>query len=257
MNELGIGHRRADAMTARKPICTTGEFRKLIKGRNLLKTNTTPKGIPQGTPISALLSNVYMLAFDKDVKHEVERIGGRYWRYCDDIMVVVPTQGHGIRGYIEDRIQTEGLSVNHAKTETVYFLPDENGQCRAMAEKSDGNRVPGNLQYLGFEFDGKRVLIRKKSLDRQIRRMQRAVRLALLTKRKYDKLRAESNLPLKPLFRRKLLENHSPRGQRNFFSYGKRSLRSLVGIDVDSIPIQLHRHQRRLSRFIKRQQRQP
>jgi len=255
MHELRIGLRRADGMTARSPICTTRDFHKLIKDRNLVKTNAKPIGIPQGTPISALLSNVYMLDFDRDVKHEVERFGGRYWRYCDDIMVVVPAQGHGVRGYIENRIKTEGLVVNDAKTEAVYFLPNEDGSNRAMIEKGGGKRVAGSLQYLGFEFDGQRVMIRKKSLDRQIRRMHRAVRLAFQTKRKHDKKRAESNLPPRDLYKSKLLENHSPRGGRNFFAYGERTVKKLAGIDEASIPKQLLRHQRRLSRFIKRQQR--
>jgi retron-type reverse transcriptase len=49
-------------------------------------------GIPQGSPISALLSNIYMFSFDKHMKNYVDSIGGKYFRYCDDMLLIVPSE---------------------------------------------------------------------------------------------------------------------------------------------------------------------
>lgn len=46
------------------------------------------KGIPQGTPISAALANVYMLHFDKRINDAVKPLKGIYRRYSDDMIVV-------------------------------------------------------------------------------------------------------------------------------------------------------------------------
>ncbi|HYM36434.1 MAG TPA: reverse transcriptase domain-containing protein, partial [Steroidobacteraceae bacterium] len=52
-------------------------------------SNLNPKaGIPQGTPISASLSNLYMVDFDLATKGYCDSIGALYRRYSDDILVV-------------------------------------------------------------------------------------------------------------------------------------------------------------------------
>lgn len=47
-------------------------------------------GIPQGIGISTLLSNIYMLPFDREISAFVNQHGGLYRRYCDDIMIIIP-----------------------------------------------------------------------------------------------------------------------------------------------------------------------
>ena len=44
------------------------------------KFEETTKGVPQGGPLSPLLSNIYLNEFDK----EMERRGNRFVRYADD-----------------------------------------------------------------------------------------------------------------------------------------------------------------------------
>ena len=46
------------------------------------------RGIPQGTPISAAASNLYMMDFDIAAKAYCDGIGAMYRRYSDDILVV-------------------------------------------------------------------------------------------------------------------------------------------------------------------------
>lgn len=74
-------------------ICTPKDFREKVRSAGLVEPNATPKkGIPQGTSISALLSNIYMGTFDTAVWEFVRSIGGAYFRYCDDIL---PSQNTG------------------------------------------------------------------------------------------------------------------------------------------------------------------
>jgi hypothetical protein len=57
--------------------------------------NKKRKGIFQETPISVLLSNIYMIEFDQLMCRRMTSIGGDYYRYCDDMLYIVPTEKHG------------------------------------------------------------------------------------------------------------------------------------------------------------------
>jgi len=79
--------------------CTEKDFFKL-KGK-LLQPSKTKKqkdgsivyrdfGIPQGSPISSVLANIYLLHFDKTINKFISDNGGIYRRYSDDMVVVCP-----------------------------------------------------------------------------------------------------------------------------------------------------------------------
>jgi RNA-directed DNA polymerase len=53
----------------------------------------TATGVPQGSPVSPLLSNILVDDWDK----ELERRGHRFARYCDDFLIVVKSQRAGER----------------------------------------------------------------------------------------------------------------------------------------------------------------
>lgn len=61
-----------------------------LVGESLQPTAT---GVPQGSPLSPLLSNVRLDDLDK----ELERRGHRFARYCDDFLLVVKSQRAGER----------------------------------------------------------------------------------------------------------------------------------------------------------------
>lgn len=58
--------------------------------KSFVKPNNNNFGIPQGSAISAVLSNIYMLDFDKTVKNLVEEKQGLYMRYSDDFIIILP-----------------------------------------------------------------------------------------------------------------------------------------------------------------------
>ena len=77
----------------RGPICSPEEFRTKVRSKKqtgLIKVKTDGKGVPQGSPISALLSNIYMLSADARMAPLVKEQGGLYFRYSDDILLVCP-----------------------------------------------------------------------------------------------------------------------------------------------------------------------
>jgi RNA-directed DNA polymerase len=76
---------------------------------------STEEGTPQGSPLSPLLSNVYL----DDLDRVLERRGHRFVRYADDIRIYVRSERagqrvmDGIRGFIERRLK---LRVNPGKS---------------------------------------------------------------------------------------------------------------------------------------------
>jgi len=109
----------------RQPICTPLEFRTLVRrgeaGRGLIQCKTDGKGIPQGSPISALLSNVYMLPVDRRMSTLAKGRNGLYLRYSDDILLVCESKH-------KDEMQT---SLKDAMHEAKLALHDGHGK-RAM-----------------------------------------------------------------------------------------------------------------------------
>ena len=197
----------------RNRVCEPSEFRNKVRAQGLIKKNKNTFGIPQGSPISAILSNIYMLEFDTQMQASVRILDGVYMRYCDDILVIVPTEfGDDVAGRVRKEIKKLKLDINTSKTKISNFKSSVSGQ------ECD---LP--LQYLGFTFDGKNALIRSAALARYSERMKRGVRLAKATMDKENRRRAARGRPTKPLFKKKLYNRYSHLGKRNFLRYGYRS----------------------------------
>lgn len=141
---------------------TTDEFRDFKK--KYLHKNCKNYQIPQGSSISAVYANIYMIDFDKRINDFVTSKKGMYRRYCDDIIVVIPmtldeihnTEKNEISKFIyKVRDEIPNLQLNEDKTEHFYY---DNGTIEKLGGKSN------LINYLGFTFDGKNVRIRDKSL---------------------------------------------------------------------------------------------
>lgn len=191
-------------------ICTPKEFREHIRGSGLIWSNPEQRqhrGIPQGAPISALLSNIYMLEFDTALHGAVSSCGGLYRRYCDDIMVLVPpAEAVRVENLAMSEIKKLNLSINPDKTTRAVFpvekhLPAENGK---------------KIQYLGFDYDGCKKLIRASSLGRYYGKMRRGVQLARLTRTKRNKTEAKIGQLFSSLKTRQLYIRYSYLIRRRF-----------------------------------------
>lgn len=197
----------------RHRICEAEDFRVKVRNAGLIDTNSKSKGIPQGTPISALLSNIYMMEFDELMCHRMDKIGGQYFRYCDDMLFIVPTDYRDkIAGEVSKAIKNLKIDINSDKTELRDFTLESGVQ-----------RADKPLQYLGFTYDGQRILIRSSALARFSERMKRGVKMAKATMNKRNKARVSRGEASKPLFRKKLYQRYTHLGRRNFIRYGYRA----------------------------------
>ncbi len=194
-------------------VCEASIFRDAVRGAGLIDVNRDCFGIPQGSPISALLSNIYMFEFDRRAKQVMDEQGGSYYRYCDDMLFITTKKYRDdIEYFAQDEIKKLNLSINVDKTEKRDFWINAGVQ---VCNKP--------LQYLGFTFDGQRKLLRSAALARFSNRMKRGVRLAKATQRKCNAIKRNRGLNERDLYKRKLYERYSYLGKRNFITYSHRA----------------------------------
>ncbi len=238
----------------RRRICTPTEFRSQVRGGGLIQPNPRQgKGIPQGSPISAVLSNIYMLEFDAIVSERVRQVGGLYRRYCDDIMVVVPlSRGHETEAFVYGELESASLTAHPDKTKHVPY------------QGAPGTPSNDILQYLGFTFDGVNILLRQGSIGRYYGKMRKGVSLAKQTQRKYNQKEEAAGLPLSPLKKRKLHLQYSylisrrtkrkkgndPKANGNFLTYAYKAARRL---NSPAIKRQVRNHWKKLNEEIGRE----
>jgi hypothetical protein len=202
--------------------------KKLIKHHRFKQSNGNQKtvyvGIPQGTPISAFLSNLYMLEFDKLMFNEiVVKRKGLYKRYSDDIVVICKH---------EDRQELESLVINTIKDASTFNLNinPEKVDTSIFTLNSDKLVADKPLRYLGFEFDGQRALIKTASISKFYRQMKQAVRaqgrIAAYNKRKKGE-NAKTAVIYKQDLYRSFTHLSLRRKDRNFFSYAKEAAKVL------------------------------
>lgn len=153
-------------INSKETVLTKEQFQKNKKD---IKKNISGVGVPQGSPISAVLSNIYMIKFDKDIKRYVTSKGGIYMRYSDDFIIVLPYERDAeiadftsyIFSYVESMkglidLQKEKTSCYTYKDEVIY----------------EGDQ-PSSINYLGFLFDGKSIRIRPRAITKYYYRMRR------------------------------------------------------------------------------------
>lgn len=225
--KLGISRQE---LGRRKRICEPADFRKL-RDAGFVAVHNGAKGIPQGSPISALLSNIYMLPFDIHVKQKIVELGGLYRRYCDDILVVV--QDHlvtEVKEMVEKQLTLLKLAMQPTKTLECKF---------------DLLTADKPLQYLGLSYDGEKILLRSAGVSRYYKKMRSGVKLHT------NATVLDGTTPIVQQRRKRLLRQyteHAPKTQRNYFSYVKMAERKAAST---AIRRQLRLHIKRFNKLIK------
>lgn len=197
-------------------ICQIDTFRRVV--RPLIKKNPNKYGIPQGTPLSGLLANIYMYEFDLSIKKYLEGLGGSYRRYSDDIAVVLPAAElePAAIAFMESALSAHGLAFNAKKTCKTTFYNSAAG----LAYGGD------ELQYLGFTFDGRKILIRPESIKNFYAKMKGNIR-------RYIKAASKKGIPLKDLRKRVLIGRFTHWGDsRNFVQYAYRASKELCAPEI-------------------------
>lgn len=167
--------------------CSKKEF--IRNNLNLIISKENTKGIPQGSPISATLANIYMLDFDRDIFNDVSAIEGFYQRYSDDLIVICEQKyENDIINLIRTKISTlTDLQIQPDKTK-VFRFEDVNGSYKGylINEVSKEPNYNKTLEYLGFSYNGQKVLIKTSGFSKFYRSMKstfkRSASLALYSK---------------------------------------------------------------------------
>ncbi len=198
--------------------CSPKDFREYIKAAKLINTNpcykknnTLSGGIPQGSPISAVLANISMMGFDKKMYNYISKFDGKYFRYSDDLLIIIKSEyTDEIKLFAQNLVNEINLQFND-KTEIINFI-ERDGNIVGTNEKGNSKK----LQYLGFEFDGKEAYIRSSSLSKYHAAMKRGIRKAVSMA--FGKFGDG-----KRVFKSKLLKKYTQSGNNNFIHYAKRA----------------------------------
>lgn len=157
-------------------ICSNADFRKKIVGSGLVNLHTKTSGIPQGAPLSDLIANAYLLEFDILMLQYATERGGKYYRYSDDILFILPGDGRQARAaylkahHLIKKMGSE-LEIKPEKTDICCFK--EAGaklRCYSMTIDDGTLRfvrttINEGLSYLGFRFDGRIIYLRNSTIS--------------------------------------------------------------------------------------------
>lgn len=193
--------------------CDKKDF--LRNNLNLIISKNNKFGIPQGSPISATLANIYMLDFDKILFEKIKLISGYYQRYSDDLIIICEQK------YEDDIIKTLRESINDvAKLEIqpsktkVYHFEEVEGKFLGF-EIDETTKQPNYnkaLEYLGFSYDGQRVLIKTSGFSKFYRTMIKSFK-------KSASFAKHSKNKDKRIFKPKLFKRFTYRGAKRRLIY--------------------------------------
>ncbi len=107
-------------------------------------------GIPQGNPLSPLLSNIYLSTFDRHIKKN----GSQLVRYADDFIVIFKSIDEAQRGYeVISTYLKEQYSLG------IHPLEAKNGKTEII------NPMTEEISFLSIKFDGSNIYPSKESLN--------------------------------------------------------------------------------------------
>ena len=137
----------------------------------------TPEGVPQGGPLSPLLSNIMLNELDK----ELTRRGHKFVRYADDCMIFCKSRRSAERTqeniipYIEEKLF---LKVNRQKTVTAHISKVKylgygfyiyRGKCRFKVHKKSVAKLKNKIRELTKRNNGWSNQLRIKKFNEVIR----------------------------------------------------------------------------------------
>lgn len=222
------------------------EFREQKKNPNFIEFNPCKdKGVPQGSGMSSVFSNIFMIEADEKLKKLSSAYNGMYRRYCDDIVLVIPVKCGvdiiALRDTIVESITSiidefDGLEVQKDKTEVFEY---RNNQIYLFNEEYRKNDAKvSKLDYLGFSFDGKRIQLREKSVFKYYSRAYKKVKVVNKYSAKYKK----------KVYRKSLYQIYTHMGRNyngygNFISYAEKAHKEMSELQAESLIYnQIKRH---------------
>jgi RNA-directed DNA polymerase len=129
----------------------------------------TTKGVPQGGPLSPLLSNILLDDLDK----ELEKRGHQFCRYADDLIILVKSRRAG------ERVM-----------KSVTSFLEKNLKVQVNRDKSKVGIAEGST-FLSFTFHGKRPTVSRKAFTNFKNELKRLTGRSwgISMKRRYEEIR--------------------------------------------------------------------
>jgi hypothetical protein len=191
---------------------------KTLKG--IVKENKTNKGIPQGSPISGLLANIYLVDFDNQIKISFPDVF--YRRYSDDLVFVCnKEQKEELLKFIDEKINESKLTINSGKSYISYFKKDTDGVSCKEVTNGLGKKIGRNyVDYLGLEFNGEKIFLRKNTVQKLKHKQEKKAWKQLSN--------TQSQTRRKP----KIIKNITNKTNKNRNNYFKRSLEIIDNIGI-------------------------
>ncbi len=207
---------------AQRRICApVATLEEIVASSIKIHKNLNTYGIPQGTPISASMSNLYMVELDRKLKQEAESRGALYQRYSDDMLVAChPTQAVELEAIFMAAVKEEALEVKEEKTE----------RCKLVGKQRN------TFQYLGYKMGYVDAQIRSGSISKQWRSAKRTIRKA----EREGMVRIQAG-KADQIYTRKLRAKLTHVGIRNFIAYGRKSAKELNSKEIKSQTKRLHK----------------
>lgn len=166
-----------EKLNQKRTVITPEEFKRYKKKRIVQNKNSF--GIPQGTAISAVLANVYMLEADKTINEKVIANNGLYMRYSDDFIIVIPKDKDNFKVFYDWLFtflkKIPNVKLSPEKTKIYHYSDNAVMSCNSLFQEGveNSNNI---INFLGFSFNGKEVCIRASTISKYYNKMYRKAR---------------------------------------------------------------------------------
>lgn len=249
LNGLNNSYKDIKELNSRETVMDLETF-KIFKKDHLIK-NKNKFGIPQGSSLSGIFSNIYMMDFDYKMKKLTNSNNGLYRRYSDDFILVVPCKDiEAFKAFYDETISIinsmSGVYIENDKTKVYFYLYNTVKDLTNIVIPGVKDKT-NIINYLGFSFDGSSILIRQKTYGKYIYRMRR----------KIDGIERGNGITYKgnKISYDKVYEKYSKKGlsrgkkRSNFISYVR--LSNKIFKDEKSISNIEKNHMRKIAKVIK------
>jgi hypothetical protein len=174
------------------------------------------KGIPQGTPISATLANIYMIDFDKQIYTKVNEPdkNAYYQRYSDDLIIVCDQKDEDyFFKLLQDQVEVKAkLEIQRKKTNIYRYSLNSNSKFEGGIFEEGKVNPNKQLEYLGFTYDGNKVFVKSSGFSKFYRTMKRSIKRGSYFAR-------QAHIPSDSLFETKLYKRFTHVGSNRRLKY--------------------------------------
>lgn len=168
------------ARTKRRYVDKLRDLGNAITTGELVVSSKHQIGIPQGTSISAVLANVYMMEFDLAMKQMAEKFGGVYRRYSDDFVMVFPCNQIKVDEAVNVKLDVSTLTTKMVRltleSDKTKLIRYDKSRGKIWRLNDEGEYRQSVFDYLGFIFDGTQVVLRSKGLFKFNYKGKRSIR---------------------------------------------------------------------------------